>query len=89
MSYSGRICPNVSISAKILYGEHPIRLWILIRLHGIRSIREAVKRKIILGNAFSERMSHHSQLFEMHHTNEHGVTVFQYKNVFFLFEIIN
>lgn len=84
--YSGRIsvvwsCEKLELDgAKILYGEHPIRLWILIRLHGIRSIREAVKRKIILGNAFSERMSHHSQLFEMHHTNEHGVTVFQYKN---------
>ncbi|EGT52042.1 hypothetical protein CAEBREN_07116 [Caenorhabditis brenneri] len=84
--YSGRIsivwsCERLEIDGnKIHYGEHPIRLWILIRLYGIRSIREAVKRKIILGNAFSERLSHHPEFFELYHQNEHGVTVFQYRN---------
>ncbi|KAF1761743.1 hypothetical protein GCK72_009999 [Caenorhabditis remanei] len=84
--YSGRIsvvwsCERLDIEgAKTHYGEHPIRLWILIRLYGIRSIREAVKRKIILGNAFSERLTHHPEFFEMSHQNDHGVAVFQYRN---------
>ncbi|UMM23545.1 hypothetical protein L5515_004213 [Caenorhabditis briggsae] len=84
--YSGRIsvvwsCEKLVVDGnKIHYGEHPIRLWILIRLYGIRSIREAVKRKVILGNAFSERLTHHPEFFEMSHPNEHGITVFQYNN---------
>ncbi|CAI2347504.1 unnamed protein product [Caenorhabditis sp. 36 PRJEB53466] len=61
-------------------GENSIRLWILIRLYGMRSIREAAKRKIMLGNAFSERLSHHHEFFKIHYANEHGITIFQYEN---------
>uniref|UniRef100_A0A8R1I7A3 Uncharacterized protein n=1 Tax=Caenorhabditis japonica TaxID=281687 RepID=A0A8R1I7A3_CAEJA len=85
--YSGQIsivwsCERLEhAKAKAIYNEeNPIRLWVLIRLYGIRSIREAVKRKLMLGNGFTEHLAQHSEFFDMHYGNEHGVSVFQYNN---------
>ncbi|CAB3403548.1 unnamed protein product [Caenorhabditis bovis] len=60
-------------------GGDTLKLWILIRLYGMKALREAVRRKVNLGNILSDRLTHQSE-FAVLHPNEHGIVLFQYYN---------